>query len=428
MTLELSLAEARMLAINAQGLARTPKTSTMSDIQSVLPSLGAVQLDTISTLARSHELVHYARTQNASRSDVEQALWSDKSHTFEYWSHAACVLPVKMFPYFAMRRRGFLAKKGTWNHMPSSRTIREVKARLATSQATATELGGAKKGSDWWDWSETKEALEWLLAIGDVVCTQRVGWRRIYSLTSQSIPLSLRECPTFVKTLGIIGPSDDDCIRELLRDSIRTLGVGTLSDLTDVHRLNGWHTNRKHVTTLINELVDAGEFIPVQVAEWNEPAYAGIDWMNKLSSNQLSKDSTTTLLSPFDSLVWHRDRVSRLFNMDYRLEAYTPAAKRIYGYFAMPVLHRSSLVARVDPGREKNGKGTTLLAKTVTFETGTRTTVNKEVIQGTAQALIRAAGWVNAQDISIGTVQPASARTQLTKVLATLSRDSGKTS
>ena len=415
MTVQLSLDDAKTLALNAQGLVDTPQKSSMRDVKSVLTSLGAVQLDTISTLARSHELVHYARTDGVSRQQVESVLWAQPAHTFEYWSHAACILPIEMFPNFATRRRGFLEKRGTWNNMPSAKTINDVKARLKDQQATATDLGGAKKGGDWWDWSETKEALEWLLAIGEVVCTQRTSWRRIYSLTQNAIPAYLLSNPTWITQRGVMGPSDDDCVRALLLDSIRTLGVGTLSDLIDVHRLTGWHTNRKHVTALVSQLVEEKLFIPVQVEGWSDATFAAPNLLKQLTNAKLHSNSTTTLLSPFDSLVWHRERVARLFDMNYRLEAYTPAPKRVYGYFAMPVLHNKKLIARVDPGREKQGQEITLVAKTVTFENGKKPTTDD--IDAVAQALRRAATWIAGDTIRVDAVIPNSAKAQLNKAV-----------
>lgn len=420
MSNELSLGQAKALAIHAQGLAHTPEKTSRKDLGAVLPMLGAVQLDTISTLARSHELVHYARSANVTRKDVESALWAAPPHTFEYWSHAACVLPLEMFPFFATRRRGFVSKKGTWNNLPSAKVINTVKKRLAESSATATELGGAKKGGEWWDWSDTKEALEWLLAIGEVVCTQRIGWRRVYSLTQSAVPEHLLHSDTWVTRNGVTGPSDDDCIRALLLDAIRTLGVGTENDLIDVHRLSGWHTNRAHIRALLNQAVEQGDITKVKVEGWNDPTFASPSALKLLK--KLSHSSTTTLLSPFDSLVWHRERVARLFGMDYRLEAYTPAPKRIYGYFAMPVLHNSELVARVDPGRAKDGRETIMVAKTVTFETNARGTVSTESIAGTAKAIARAATWVNASRIELGDVKPTSAQPKLAKALAAITR------
>lgn len=422
MPIDLTLDQAKALAIHAQGLSQTPSSSSTKELDAILPALGAVQLDTISTLARSHELVHYARSAGVSRTQVETALWGDPPHTFEYWSHAACVLPMNMFPYFATRRRGFVAKKGTWDSIPSAKTIRTVKKRLSENAATATQLGGAKKGGDWWDWSETKEALEWLLAIGEVVCTQRVGWRRVYSLTQDSVPQHLLNSDNWSTSHGVLGPSDDECITALLLDAIRTLGVGTENDLIDVHRLSGWHTNRAHVRKLLAIAVENGDVIPVTVQGWSDPTYASPQSLKQLGRKSLSLGSATTLLSPFDSLVWHRERVARLFGMDYRLEAYTPAPKRIYGYFAMPVLHDSALVARVDPGRVKEGRDTVMVAKTVTFETNARGTVSSESISGTAQALVRGATWVNATRIELGDVKPASAQPRLAKALAGLQR------
>ncbi len=414
--LDISAHQARRIAIDAQGLSFASPTA-LQGVADVLPHLGAVQLDTISTLARSHELVHYARV-DTTREGVESALWADPPHTFEYWSHAACVLPIHMYPWFATRRRGFLQHKTVWRNMPSPQVVKEVKRKLKNNPQSATDLGGAKRGGEWWDWSETKEALEWLLAIGDVVCTQRVGWRRIYSLATESIPEEHLDGTDWKTHNGIYGPSDDACIEALVLEGVRTLGVGTLGDIIDVHRLTGWHSTRPTVRRIINELVDGGKLTKVAVAGWDENAFADPSALKKLNHANRDRDSTTTLLSPFDSLVWHRDRVSRIFGMDYRLEAYTPAAKRIYGYFAMPVLHNGQLIARVDPGREKSGKETTFIAKTVTFETSATGKVSADAIRGTATALKKAADWVNASAIELRDVKPDSALPALSKALS----------
>ena len=412
MNVQLSLADAKTVALNVQGLVTTPAKSSLKDVQAVLPSLGAVQLDTISTLARSHELVHYSRTHGISRQQVEVALWADSAPTFEYWSHAACVLPIDMYPWFAARRRAFAARKSVWHNMPSSKTLKNIRKRLGDGPATATDMGGAKAGGQWWSWSETKEGLEWLLAIGDVVCTKRVGWRRVYSLTEMSIPSEFTSDSHWVTRQGVYGPSDQECVEQLILDGMRSLGVGTMSDLADVHRVSGHHATRAQVTKAITNLVESHQLTPVSVEGWSEATYASPEILSTLAKGKLTTGSTTTLLSPFDSLVWHRDRVSRLFDMEYRLEAYTPAAKRVYGYFAMPVLHNGNLIARVDPGRENQGRVKTFVAKTVTFESSTKPKAAD--ISGVAQALVRAGSWIAADDIRIDTVKPESVRTALT--------------
>jgi uncharacterized protein YcaQ len=273
---------------------------------------------------------------------------------------------------------------------------------------TSGDLGGAKKGGAWWDWSDTKIAVEWLLDVGEVVCVRRIGWRRVYDLAERAIPETSRS--TDVDVDGVVGPSDADCIRELLRRSMIVLGVGTRLDLNDVHRLTGKDHEAPHVTAAIAEFEESTEFVRVQVEGWDKPAWASAAALERGATGR----SRTTLLSPFDSLVWDRPRTSRLFDFDHRLEAYVPAPKRIHGYFAMPVLHGGSLVARVDPGRE----GRTLVAKKTTFEVDSKGEVPARAVTGTAIALAEAARWVDGTAVRVDTVVPASADRALRAAIA----------
>ncbi|KWX10888.1 cytoplasmic protein, partial [Carbonactinospora thermoautotrophica] len=190
--LSLSADEARRIALRAQGLLGAP--DRRAGVAGLLRRLGAVQLDTISVLARSHELVPYARLGAVGRATVETAYWANgggSAVAFEYWAHAACVLPVEEWPYFAFRRRAFRRRGWRWHRVPE-RTCADVLARLrAEGPLTATELGGAKNGGPWWDWSDTKIAIEWLLDLGEVVCVARRGWKRVYDLPERALPASV---------------------------------------------------------------------------------------------------------------------------------------------------------------------------------------------------------------------------------------------
>src|SRR5262249_35451172 len=179
--LKLTPDDVRLLTLQAQGLIGTQARA--GGVARMLRRLGAVQLDTISVLARSHELVAYARLGAISRSVIERSYWNPRRATaFEYWSHAACVLPIEEWPYYAFRRRGPLARGMPW-HQPSQSACEQVLAKLrAEGPLNATQLGGAKNGGAWWDWSETKIAVEWLLDTGQVICARRTGWRRVYDL------------------------------------------------------------------------------------------------------------------------------------------------------------------------------------------------------------------------------------------------------
>jgi uncharacterized protein YcaQ len=431
--LEISAADARLAALHAQGLlsgamplrpsqaARAAAGRRVAAVDTMLRHLGAVQLDTVSVLARSHELVAYSRLGAVGREAVETAYWGGGRglehpgpvRTFEYWSHAASILPVEEWPWFAFRRRSYRRRGIRWHDVPTQ-ALDALRDRLrAEGPLTTTELGGAKRSGEWWDWSEAKVAVEWLLDVGEVVCARRVGWRRVYDLAERAVPAAHRTPDaSWVDTDGVLGPDDDTCLSELLLRSVRACGVGSVGDVADVHRLGSVTEPRSRLERLLAQLVDAGDVRRVRVQGWSRPAYADPAALAAVAAGP--GRSRTTLLSPFDSLVWHRGRTERLFGFDYVMELYVPAAQRRYGYFTMPVLHGGRLVARVDPKRE----GSALAARRVTFETGRRGAVPAAAVAGTAAALREAATWVGADSVRIDQVVPESAAPALVEALA----------
>lgn len=385
------------MALRAQGLIGTP--DRRAGVPGVLRLLGAVQLDTISVLARSQELVPFSRLGAIGKDAVHKAYWSHEAgqaRTFEYWSHAACVLPIEEWPVMAMRRRAYRARDHVWGMEVSQRTLDEIKQRLAgEGPLTTTELGGARKTPGWWDWSEAKIGVERLLAFGDVVCVERRGWRRVYDLPERAVPEALRHDDL----------DDFACRSRLLAAAGRAVGVGTRADLLDYHRLRGPATGEPR----FEELAEAAGLVPVTVDGWG----GGSAWADPAALAQLSGAADgadggdgsagaakagrhrTTLLSPFDSLIWYRERAERIFGFSHRLEAYVPKEKRIHGYFAMPLLHRGALVGRVDPARE----GRTLVARQVSLESA-------GAVRPMAKALAEAAAWVGCTDVRIERVVP----------------------
>ena len=226
--LELSGDEHRRLTLYAQGFLGA--AARRGGVPGMLRRVRAVQLDTISVLARSHELVAYARLGPVGRGAVESAYWpATRPTTFEYWAHAACILPIEDWPYYAWRRRAFAAQGQRW-HQVSEQACAEVLGRLRDEgPLTATQLGGAKAGGPWWDWSEVKIAAEWLLDTGRAVCVRRTGWRRVYDLPERAIPKELLETE----------PTDAQCLVHLVGTTARALGVATHADLIEYQRLNG---------------------------------------------------------------------------------------------------------------------------------------------------------------------------------------------
>jgi len=413
--------DARRIVLRAQGVLGAPERRT--GVYGVLSRLGAVQLDTISTLARSHELVPYARLGAVGRVAVEQAYWAN-GVAFEYWSHAACVLPMSSWPHFAFRRRHFRGRGHLWGQQVPAEAYRTVLARLrAEGPMTATDLGGAKNKGEWWDWSETKIAVERALAFGDVVCVRRTGWKRVYDLAERAVPADL-----FAHD-----PDDADCVRTLVDLAGRQLGVATTADLMDQYRLTraqveaalphtplvpvaveGWgDTHGRRIVVGPGRAASRGT---LPVAAWAHPA--------ALASAPKGRHRTT-LLSPFDSLVWDRPRTARVFGFHHRLEAYVPKAKREHGYFVMPLLAGGRLLGRVDPARE----GRTLVARQLSFEAasdgvagrrtpGASARVADQTLAAMATALREAAAWVGCETVRLEKVTPEPARLPLAALLS----------
>src|SRR5215475_5471712 len=252
--LKLTPDDVRQLTLQAQGLIGTQARA--GGVPAMLRRLGAVQLDTISVLARSHELVAYARLGAISRSVIERAYWHPrKASAFEYWSHAACVLPIEEWPYYSFRRRAFASKGMRW-HQSNQSVCEEVLARLRSEgPLNSTQLGGAKNGGAWWDWSETKIAVEWLLDTGQVICARRVGWRRIYDLPERVLPAALLNADK----------SDAECLIHLTGVAARALGVVTKSDLTDYHRLPNFGSGRNAAQLSADGAAVAAGLVPVRI-------------------------------------------------------------------------------------------------------------------------------------------------------------------
>ena len=368
----------------------------------MLHRVGAVQLDTISVLARSHELVAYARLGPVSRQAIEQAYWhASRPAAFEYWAHAACVLPIEQWPYFAFRRRAFRARGVRW-HQISPEACEKVLARLrAEGPLTATQLGGAKGGGAWWDWSDVKIAVEWLLDTGEVICVRRTGWRRVYDLPERVLPDEL---------LGA-EPSDAECLAHLAGVTARALGVATQADLTEYHRLSLTQTR------LMTDAVLAAGLTPVAIAglsgssggSGTVPGWADPDALAQESAGRRGRHRVT-LLSPFDSLIWDRKRTRQVFGFHHAIEAYVPKPKRIHGYYAMPLLAGGRLAGRADPARE----GTTLVARQVSLD-------RASAAEPMAQALREAASWVGCDDVRLERVEPATWAPRLAAALTEVS-------
>jgi uncharacterized protein YcaQ len=334
----LGAAEARRVALAAQGLAagRRDRPARRGDLARVAQALGTVQIDSVNVLVRSHYLPFYSRLGAYDPAWLDELAYGRRRRRlFEYWGHEASLMPVGTQPLLRWRMQrardgvgvwGGVARFGREQQAFCTQVLREIEARgpLGVSELAAA---GKRKGG-WWGWSEGKVALEWLFWTGQVTTHSRRRFERIYDLTERVLPAAVGDAPT---------PAPEDAQRDLLRQSLRPMGVATARDLRDYFRLPLADTRLR-----IAELVDAGEWRVVRVEGWRDPAYVAAD------VRVPRRVEACALLSPFDSLVWCRERTQRLFDFHYRLEIYTPAHKRRHGYYVLPFLLGDRLAARVD--------------------------------------------------------------------------------
>ncbi|MEU7832285.1 MULTISPECIES: DNA glycosylase AlkZ-like family protein [unclassified Nonomuraea] len=381
---DLTADEARRLILRAQGLLGAD--ARRGGVHGMLRRLGAIQLDTISVLARSHELVAYARLGAVGRPKVERAYWHNPAQSFEYWCHAACILPIEHWPLYSFRRRAYRNRRYRWHEVPDhvDKLLEQVRA---SGPLTTSDVGGAKNGGPWWDWSDSKIGLEWLLDIGELVCSRRVGWRRVYDLSERVVPAELQ-----AEDL-----SDEECIVRLAAIAGASLGVATRGDLIDFLRLKG------RFAAILDETLLSGAtgLVPVRVTGWPSTRGQTNAWADPAALESAPRGRhRTTLVSPFDSLIWHRGRTERVFGFNYTLELYVPKHKRVHGYFTMPVLAGGRLIGRVDPARD----GTTLVARQLSLEPGL---TGAKWADALSDALWSAAEWVGCDTVRVERADPA---------------------
>jgi uncharacterized protein YcaQ len=332
----LPTALARRIALAAQGFA-DPRPSVdigTRQLRRTVDRLAVVQIDSVNVLSRSHYLPFFSRLGAYPRATLD-ALSHQRSHLFEYWAHEASFLPVRLHPQ--LRWRMAAAEQHAWGNMVRLQRerpgyVQEVLARVRESgPLKASELVEPRpdRPGSMWNWHAGKVALEWLFFTGALTARSRTaGFERVYDLTERVLPPAVLHTPT---------PERPDAVRELVRTASRALGVATETDLRDYFRLPP-----ADARTAIAELVEAGELAPVRVDGWDRPA-----WLHP-QARRPRWIRARALLSPFDSLVWERPRVERIFGFRYRLEIYTPAAKRVHGYYVLPFLLDDRLVGRVD--------------------------------------------------------------------------------
>jgi uncharacterized protein len=380
----------------AQGLDRLPDQSAgKEDVLATIRRMSVLQIDTIHVVARSPYLVLWSRLGDY------QCEWLDELHTetalFEYWAHAMCFLPIEDYPIYRRRMLDAIEQDSNparW----ALRWIRENPLVIEKVRAHLRENGAVRSAEfenknrpsgGWWNWKEEKDALEALLITGEVMIARRQKFQRVYDLRQRVLP-GWEDAST---------PPTDEVRRTLTLRAVRHLGIAFPSWVPDYYR-----QPKKGISPWLKTLAVEGLLIPVEVQGFEGQAYIHPDHLSLLGevASGLREPTLTTLLSPFDPLVWDRQRARELFDFDYMIECYTPAAKRRYGYFTLPILQRGRLIGRLDP-KAHRAQGL-FEVKALHLEPGVF--VSDQLVADLACALRRLAAWHGMPDLVVRQSDP----------------------
>ena len=327
--------QARRIALAAQGFADRPPTGTVDRRHGrrVLDRVGLIQIDSVNVVCRSQELPLFARL-GSHRRDLIPSM-TQAGDLFEYWGHEASHLPVALHRLFRWRMDDARDGRGTWNAVAAVRheepaLVASVLAQVRERGPLTTAMvdGGGDRSDGMWGWSPGKRALEYLFWSGQITARRGPNFERRYAAPEQMLAPEVLDAPT---------PARPDALKELLVLGARSHGIGTARDLADYFRLNIPESR-----PLLDELVAEGRLVPADVTGWKDRAYLHPE------ARRPNNPKGRALLSPFDSLVWERDRTERIWGFRYRIEIYVPKAKRVHGYYVLPFLLDGHLVARVD--------------------------------------------------------------------------------
>ncbi len=376
----MSLDVARRVALGAQGFADHAPANRVDrrHMHRVMSRLRVLQLDSIPVVIRTQYMPFYSRLGPYDPSLLDDIAYGDDSW-FEAWAHEASLLPVASEPLFRWMRDRALGG-ATWKHLYDTAqrepaymesVLDEVRERGAV---TGGELSDPRKmagdASGWGSRSLGSVALDWLYRIGHLGVRRRGNFEKVFSPIESIIPAGVLGQPT---------PAVDDAQRLLIVQSVQSLGVGTAADIADYFRLP-----IREVRALLPDLVEAGLVVPATVGGWTEPAFADPE------AKTPRRIVGATALSPFDPVVWKRDRAERLWNFEYRIEIYVPAEKRRWGYYVLPVMVDGHLVARVDVKNDRDAG--VLRLKASHAENGRCTHATAERVAGAMEDLARFVG------------------------------------
>lgn len=349
--MKLSLDTARKLAIHVQGLRETQTLSNDAEnIERLIERLGYVQIDTISVIQRAHHHTIWTRVPDYTH-DMLHELLANKRRVFEYWSHAACYLPISDYRFYTPRMRHMTTRQSNWFYSEEGKKITDhvlnrIQDEGPLGAADFKSSDDRKRGS-WWDWKPAKQALEMLFDMGKLMVTERRKFQRIYDLTERVLPASV---DTTV-------PTKEEMAKFVIRRVLMAKGFSTANEIR-------WGWNRPEIDQALQELIEAKEVAPIKIESRNEQFYSLSDSLSMVGNKYRTLEHLH-LLSPFDGFL-DRKRLSWLFNFDYKLECYFPERKRKYGYFCLPILWGNELIGRIDPKADRKKK--TLILKTLSFE------------------------------------------------------------
>lgn len=389
--------------LGAMKLHRRPeKAATKRDVLEAIRRMSALQIDTIHIVARSPYLVLWSRLGDYEPRWLEELEAEGK--LFEYWAHEACFLPIE--DYGLYRRRMIVPQAMGWKY--SHAWITEHRVEVEQLLDFIRRRGGPVRSSDfkrtdgksggWWEWKPEKRALEMLFTAGELMIARRHNFQRLYDVRARVLP----------SWDDAMLPPREEARRALVLKAVRALGITTARWVGDYFRMN-----KKETAALTTELGAEGALLPVTVEGWAEEAFVHPENRKLLKAAQGGKLEAllTTVLSPFDPLVWDRERARVMFGFDYRLECYTPAPKRIYGYFTLPILHRGKLIGRLDPkAHRKEGY---FEIKALYLEDGVK--VTDELVADVAAALRQCAAWHKTPEVVIRRTEPLKLATELRK-------------
>lgn len=400
MTIPLSLAAARALHLAAQGLHRPLRRKAVkADVLATIRRMALLQIDTIHVVARSPYLVLWSRLGGYDPAWLDQTL--AEGAIYEYWAHEACFVPTE--DYGLLRYRMVNPADMGWKY--SVRWLEAHRADIEAIEAHIRERGPVRsadferkdgKGGGWWDWKPEKRHLEVLFCTGRLMVTERRSFQRVYDLAERVLAKTLPQGWDDTRDL----PAFETAERDMVRKTCAALGVVMPGWVADYYRLRRYRLGRGRYEALLHGLADQGELVPVRIEGFKQDAFVHASLAGMLPDAEAGRlaSSVTTLLSPFDPVVWDRQRASELWGFDYRIECYTPAAKRQYGYFVLPILSRNRLVGRLD-AKAHRSQGV-FEVKALYLEPGVR--MSQRLRDDVGAALQRLADWHGTPQVEIG--------------------------